>query len=338
MATLQKVDFADEGEDPRGEKRTRSTRKKKPKEAEIPDWDSSSGKWRSSRTSGKRTARVAVVWLGGAAAVAGAIFLFVHAAEGDKPAPDSAAVESQDQFDDLVKTPLILPDEDVVDPVELPKAMERSEAEFLKLAQPLAERFLNAKRIEDLLPIVHDPRTVSPKIRAYYPTGAIESAGLVKFNSSGQLSYKGDFTAVSVETSGFGQKQLAFIDGGDGLTIDWESWVGWSEMPWSEMMEKKPVMPLLLRATLRSVDYYNFGFSDDSRWKSYRLTSPDGETMLYGYVESNSLLDQQIRPSEENATVAVTLKIHFPEDVKSKNQVIIDEFVADGWVVSGAGK
>ena len=338
MAPLQKVGFADEGQDPRGEKRTRSTRKKKPKEAEIPDWDSSSGKWRSSRTSGKQTARIAIGWLGAAAAVAGAIFLFVHAGEGDKPSPVSARAEMQDQFDDLVKTPLILSDEDMVDPVELPKAMERSESEFLKLARPLAERFLTAKRIEDILPIIHDPRSVGPKIRAYYPTGAIEPAGLVKFNSSGQLSYKGDFVAVSVETSGFGQKQLAFIDGEGGLTIDWESWVGWSEMPWAEVIEKKPGKPVLLRAMLRSVDYYNFGFSDEKKWKSFRLTSPDGETMIYGYVESNSLLDQRIRPSEQGATVAVTVKIHFPEDATSKNQVIIDELVSDGWVTSGAGK
>ncbi len=338
MAPLQKIGFADGEDDPRGEKRTRSKRKKKQLEAEAHDWDASSGKWRSSRTKGKRTLQTLAVWVGAAAVVVGTVFLFVKAGEADGLKSVESTGDTPDRFDDLVRVPLILPDDELEDAVELPKVMKRNEAEFIALAQPLAEKFLNAKRIEEILPIVYDPKSVSQKIRAFYPQGVIEPLGMSKFNSSGRVSYKSNFAAVTVTTTDFESKQLAFIESNEGLRIDWESWAGWSEMPWKKIIETKPSKPVLVRAMLKWVDYYNFGFADESKWRAYRLTSPDGEDMLYGYVARNSLLDQRIRPGEPTATVAVTVKIHFPEDGKSDKQVIIDEYVADGWVVTAEGE
>lgn len=338
MAPLQKIGFAEEGQDPRGEKRTRSTRKKKQKEAETPDWDASSGKWRSSRSKGKPTFRIVAAWLGVAVVALAGVFIFVQAGEEKGPKAHNAPDEIQDQFDELVKVPLILPDEALLDPVVLPKVMERSEADFLNLAQPIAEKFLSAKRIEDILPLVHNPDGVAAKIRAHHPKGLIEPVTMVKFNSAGRVSYKDSFAAVSITTSDFEQKQLAFIESDEGLKVDWESWAGWCEIPWAEIIAKKPDKPVLVRAMLKWVDYYNFSFTDESKWRSFRLSSPDEEHMIYGYVARNSLLDQQIRPREQETTVAVTVKIHFPENGEAANQFVIDEYVADGWVISGDKK
>lgn len=127
-------------------------------------------------------------------------------------------------------------------------------------------------------------------------------------------------------------------DDADGLKIDWESCVGWPEVPWDKLLETKPRKPTLVRAMVKWVDDYNFGFSDENAWRSYRLLSPDGETMLYGYVERNSLLDQRLRPGEAAATVAVTLKIRFRENEQAANQAVIEEIVSDGWVVVPDGE
>ncbi|QTN31955.1 hypothetical protein HZ994_06305 [Akkermansiaceae bacterium] len=335
MAPLQKIAFAESEPDPRGEKRTRSKRKKKQREAEEQGWDASSGKWRASRKKGKRTVQTVAVFAGSILAVFGCVFLLVKASEQDDgEAADIPEWGERDDFDDLVKAPLILPDAELADPVELPAVMKRSETEFLALAEPLAERFFAAKSIAEILPLVHNPEQVVEKIRAHYPGGVLEPVGISKFNSSGRVSYRSNFAAVSITTEDFEQKQLAFIEGADGLKIDWESWAGWSEMPWDEIMAQKPSKPVLVRAKLKWVDYYNFGFADESKWRSYRLTSPDGVATLYGYAERNSLLDQRLRPGEQAVTVAVMVKIRFPEDAKSANQVIIEEYVADGWVVA----
>lgn len=336
MAPLQKIGFADDGQpDPRGEKRTRSKRKKKEKEAETPGWDASAGTWRASRKKGKRTLQTIAGWTLAIALAIGAAFILVN---GTEPEEADENVGKVDDFDELTKVPLLLPDEDLEEPIELPKIMQRSEAEFLTLSQPVAEAFLAATSAEQILPLVRDSERVKAHILAHYPEGKIEPTGLSKFNASGRVSYKGTFAAVSVLTTDFERKQLAFVDGADGLKIDWESWVGWSEMPWDKLIESRPTRPVLVRATLRWVDYFNFDFSDESKWRSYRLVSPDGEHTLYGYAERNSLLDQRLRPADQTASVAVTLRIRFPGEGDSRNQVLIDEYVADGWVVPDKAK
>lgn len=334
MAPLKKIGFSEDENPGRGEKRRRATRKKKDKEIEIPGWEASAGKWRATRKKGKRVWRSAVGWAALFVIGTGLVFLLLKLT---LPTSVNGAVDAgvgaQDDFDDLVSAPLLLPDEELEEKVELPKVMKRSEKEFLDEAEPLAKTFLNASTVEELLAVVYDPKRMRPKIAAYYPGGKVQPEGMKKFNASGRVSYKGDFAAVSVLTSDYDQKQLAYIDGADGLKIDWESWVGWSEMRWDELLVKRPTEPTLVRVMMKWIEYYNFEFSDESKWRSYRLTAPDGETMIYGYAARNSLLDQRMRPAEAGMTVACTLRVSFPKGDGKAGQVVIDEYVSDGWVI-----
>ncbi len=334
MAPLQKIGFSEPESQVVGEKRTRSKRKKKDIEADSPDWEASSGTWRSNTNHKPRIAKIIAMWIGGMAAI---VAIVVGLVKMTDDTPDVVAAEyiaPQDQFDDLVGNPLIIPESELEENVPLPKVMKKSESEFLAEAEPLAKKFLEAGKIDDILPLVHEPDRIRALLRSRYPDGVLEPTGMSKFNSSGQVSYKDTFAAVTILTPDYETKQLAYIDGDDGLKIDWESWVGWSDLPWEKIMESKPKTPILVRVMAKWVDYYNFGFSDEDAWRSYRLVSPDGENTLYGYVERNSLLDQRLRPGEPTATVAVTLKVHFRKDEQAPNQVVIDELVSDGWVVS----
>ena len=333
VAPLKRVDFADDDTPlPRGEKRSRSKRKKrkKPSEAETPGWDASAGIWRASRKKGKRTLQSVAGWTLVVAAMFGSAFLLVKLDEPGKTAEGGTQV---DVSKDPVQAPLLLPDEELEEPIELPKIMQRDEEDLLALAQPIAEAFLTATSIDQILPLVRDRERLKPHILAFYPDGKIEPSGLAIFNSTGRVSYKDSFASISIQTPDFRTKQLAFVDGADGLKVDWESWVGWSEMPWDKLIESRPTRPVLVRATLNWIEYYNFDFSEESKWRSFRLVSPDGEHALYGYAERNSLLDQRLRPSEKTASVAVTLRIRFPKDGEARNQAVIEEYVADGWVV-----
>lgn len=336
MAPLRTIGFAeDDTPEPSGEKRTRSKRKKKAHQADTPSWETSAGKWRASRKKRKRNFQTIAGWTLLIAVVFGAAFFLTNSDEPEQTTDGSGKV---DDFDELTQIPLLLPEEELEESVELPKIMQRSEAEFLALAQPIAEAFFAASEVGQILPLIRDRDRVEAHIRAHYPDGKIEPTGISKFNSTGRVSYRDSFAAVAIQTDDFEKKQLAYVDGADGLKIDWESWVGWSEMPWDKLIESRPASPVLVRAMLKWVDYYNFNFSDESKWRSYRLVSPDGEHTLYGYAARNSLLDQRLRPGEQSATVAVTLKIRFPEETESRNQALIDEYVSDGWVIPDKAK
>ncbi len=98
-------------------------------------------------------------------------------------------------------------------------------------------------------------------------------------------------------------------------------------------MEQKPSEPQWFRLNLHPVEYYNFAYSDDSSWQSYRLESPDGRHSLYGYAATGSVLNARLRPAPDVKKVQLILALKFPENPESPNQVLIDKFVTEGWVM-----
>lgn len=219
--------------------------------------------------------------------------------------------------------------------VELPPLMERNETELLREMEPLTKRFLEARTVEEMLPLVHKPEVVEPRLRAIYPDGSLPAPGMSVFNSSGSVSFRGSFASVSVLTRNHDRRFLAYRSTPQGLRIDWESWEGWSEMSWERFMEEKPTEPKLFRVLANRVDYYNFSFQDDRRWQAYRLASPDGDHVLYGYVPRGTSLDDQLAPNGTATDVPYTLMLKFPEgDHQGRNQVLIESCLTEGWVLS----
>ncbi len=219
---------------------------------------------------------------------------------------------------------------------EPPKKL--SDAEFLTLAEALAKRFLAAKSVDELLPLVRNPGTVEAKMRSHYPGGKVDAPGLFLFNQDRQPVTIEGITKVRILTGEQVLKQLAFEDSPQGLKIDWESWAGWSEMTWEEFLNSKPTEAKMFRVILGSVDYYNFDFSDEKKWKSYRLTSPDKEDSVFGYAEKESILAERLRLNADTKEARFMLLLKFPPNSRSTNQVLIEKVIADGWIERGGAK
>ena len=218
---------------------------------------------------------------------------------------------------------------------ELPPIMKRSVPSLLAETEPLARKFLEAKTVDDLLPLVHNPQRAKPRLQRQYPQGRIKPPGLAQFNTSGNLAFgeSSSVVMVDVRTRNFESRRLTFVETPGGLKVDWESWAGWSEMTWPELLAALPTQATTFRVIVKRVDYYNFGFSDDSQWQSYRLESLDGEHMIFGYVQRGSAAARKIQMGSEVDHVPMILKIRFPAKVAaSNNQVVIDEVVATDWL------
>lgn len=204
---------------------------------------------------------------------------------------------------------------------------------FLAAAEPLAREFLNATRIEDLLPLVIQADVVQPKMRRHYGDGKIEALGLSGFNTQGNVTRRGNLASLTLATRAAGEKPICFVQTPHGLKIDWEAWVGWSEMPWEEFLAKKPTTAITFRVNLSEVDYYNFTFADDSKWQAYRIESPDATCSLYGYAERGTPLNSQLRPPPESKSIPLVLTLKFPPHATATNQVLIDQCLAVGWAL-----
>ncbi len=219
------------------------------------------------------------------------------------------------------------PDEAVV-----PPAAQRSEAVLLTEADSLARKFLEATTVEELLPLVRNPEVAEARMRGFYPAGKIEAPGMHPLDSGVVVSVRDKLVSLAVRTRDFEENSIAFIDTPQGLKVDWESWVGWSEISWKEFMATKPTSGHVFRVILARVDYYNFAFTDDQKWQSYRLESPDHEHAVYAYAEKGSVLNGRIHTDMDTKSLNLMLSLRFPAGATSSNQVEIERFVAEGWV------
>ena len=210
-------------------------------------------------------------------------------------------------------------------------AGKRSEAAMLVEAETLAKKFFAARTIAELLPVVRNPDQAQARMRQAYPDGVVVPPGMVAFNPDKTVSRDGAVVRVAVRTGAFELRGLDLVETPAGLKIDWESWVGWSALGWAEFLATKPTTPQTFRAVVRAVDYFNFAFIDDKKWRSFRLESPTGEHWLYGYVERDSAVDRKIQLHPDLKQAALILTLRFPERTPT-NQVLIDAVVSEGWV------
>lgn len=209
----------------------------------------------------------------------------------------------------------------------------RGDATLLAEAEPLVTKFLKSTTVDEILPLVRQPEISGPRMRAFYPDGKIDPAGMSKFNSAGGLYSNGNFISVQITDSNLDERVITLVDTADGLKIDWESWANWSDMTWEDFLRTKPTTSHVFRVTLSTVDYYNFDFSDDVKWHSYRLLSPTGNKSLYGYALRGSSLDVRLQPTSETNRVNYMLSLVYPPNATSDSQVEIEGIVAEGWVL-----
>ncbi|MEO7098556.1 MAG: hypothetical protein ABI162_04285, partial [Luteolibacter sp.] len=141
--------------------------------------------------------------------------------------------------------------------VTAPQAVRRSEAVIAYEAKVLAEKFTQATRVEAILPLVRHPEVAEARVRKFYPDGKIPVVGIALFNSGGAPVSHGSIVSFNIRTGDQEEKTMTFIDGPQGLKIDWESWVGWSDISWADFLSNKPSDAHVFRVTLAPIDYYN---------------------------------------------------------------------------------
>jgi hypothetical protein len=183
--------------------------------------------------------------------------------------------------------------------------------------------------------LVRDREGLEQRIRRFYEKDPLVPLVPRSVAKTGRLMRRGELSAVGVELRDFSIRPLALEKTEEGYLADWESWVGYSELSWEEMQEKRPQEPKLFRVLCSTVNYYNYEFKDDSEWRAYRLRSPDGEDFLYGYALRYSIQESMMSSAKgaRDKGAAFILRIHYPENAPSGNQVLIAEVVEPGWIL-----
>lgn len=214
---------------------------------------------------------------------------------------------------------------------------ERSVIEVLPLvnasrviaeATQIIQKYNQTPSWQDRLRYVFEPESVRLLMEDFYETqngvdpviGALMEQG--RFRIDGVeivlLTYRGARNDGKVEIA---LRRAS----GDRLLIDWESFVGYGEKSFDELIGSRPTAPVLIRGLVNLDDYYNFEFSDSRKLISLKISSPDGTSFINAYCERDSEIGRWLKEDlggspEESPIKGYTVWLSYP---RTPNLVVV---------------
>ncbi len=227
-------------------------------------------------------------------------------------------------------------------PLERDPADQWSKGEMLEEVKPVIEAFLRSTSNEEALQYVLRAGKVGLAMRRHYLSGSIEPMKIKELGDC-YLTAEKDFFVVPVTLEDYATREMYFAVPDGKVTndwlIDWESWVGYSEMRFNELRLRKPKEPVLVRCYVLDEVYYNFDFGDETRYRSFKMFDHNRENQLWGYVDKSSeafrSMASELPFTEGRGEKMATLRVRFPDQSTnpSNDQVEITDYVGMGWLI-----
>ncbi len=203
------------------------------------------------------------------------------------------------------------------------------------------KKFFFAESLAERLDYVRHPETTESRIESFYALpgnrGTADITVVGEPITVRRFELEGiPFLGVLYDFSDLTQRGVVFEKTLGGWKIDWESFVGYSEMPWSVFFEAEPEDAFTFRALVKEDSYFNFGYGDEATLACYQFFDPFKDHSCWGYCVRGDEIDTALREAiavAESAGLAeaeVMVRLRFEESGKGRNQVWIDEFVRSG--------
>ena len=210
---------------------------------------------------------------------------------------------------------------------------QAEESRMMKESKKVVVEFLEAKTEADVEGLIRTPEVSTPRMRAWYDRDPWVTPGVRVVGHNNSIIINGDTITMNVQLKNFAIKKIALVKTAAGYKVDWESWVAWSSVNWPELFDLRPTDPVEVRVLCQRVNYYNRVFNDSTKWFAVRLSHPDSDKSIYGYIDSelpqfHRFITDLVREKE----VSATLKIRYPQNSPVGNQVSIIEHIQSGWV------
>ena len=195
--------------------------------------------------------------------------------------------------------------------------------------------FLDAETVEERLAHVRDAESVADSMREYYVArpSVRESYRAVQPAESRHLA-----DTISVERFYVELEDrlgvVAVVETEDGHKIDWPAFAQANPVSLNSFVRGGASSRLDFRVLISDFEYYASEFADDTRFQSYRVTSPDLEIPATVYAEKGTELERELShyagPAEQRCIL--TLARPEPEN-NGGNRLRVNALVARGWVL-----
>ena len=215
----------------------------------------------------------------------------------------------------------------------------QSIAEIKASCEATMTAFWKASTWQDKLRYVRSPDRASKLMKDYYEVhhhtepaaGALLSSSVDKVGDT-------DLAVLKYAGVGGGKKvEAVLVKNAEGkFLLDWEHYTGSGDMDWEDFKKQRPTAPQLFRGYLVEDSYFNYEFTDEARYVSYRIESADGLQSINAFCEKGSEIADRLyglsqRTGGQKNPVAVNLA--YPDQAKSDHCVKLTALVADRWLV-----
>lgn len=125
--------------------------------------------------------------------------------------------------------------------------------------------------------------------------------------------------------------------------VDFGSYIRKTSHPWEDIVDGN-VETCIVRVTISKSAYHNGIFSDETKWRAYKISSPDMDTNLHAYAEIGTEEEIRIRDilATDTQSPRVTLQIQRNETLLPKqfkiSQVIARDWIHDELSMESAGR
>ena len=134
-------------------------------------------------------------------------------------------------------------------------------------------------------------------------------------------------------------RSLFIVRTPEGPKVDWEAYARWSNalQKWTAEAAdpdfQRGEESAVVRVFINIEFYYNFRFSDEEVWKSYRIKSRDLPDSVTAYAKADSVAAKILSTELDTEGKRMTLQLKsLPDDVRRK-QFEIEKVLAVGWVI-----
>lgn len=200
-----------------------------------------------------------------------------------------------------------------------------------------AETFLNTSDPQERLKYVRDPE----KVAQLFPSFPEEALSGIPNRTEVVVSFSSIGTSIHRIDAFFdngGARSLYILDTNEGLKVDWESYARHSNalQEWGQNSgtSERKEESVVARVKIGIENYYNFRFSDDEDWMSYRLESPDLDDSFTAYAKKGSTTSKFLEWFVASQERRITLQLRCRSEDARNKQYEVEKVIAMGWVIT----
>ncbi|MBU6171178.1 MAG: hypothetical protein KGQ87_06775 [Verrucomicrobia bacterium] len=197
----------------------------------------------------------------------------------------------------------------------------------------VADRFLTARTHEERLRWIRRPEQVGPIMKKFFAEGAGKDEKVINSKIIAS-SDDGNFITDRFElTMNDGLPRMLCIVHCDGRAlVDFESYARCGSATWDEILSGKVNKAERMRVFISNNYYYNFSFTDETKWISFLAKTPESPNSIHLYGSSDNQAFLDLKKSIGTGTMTCTISIEATSEGTPHRQFILSELTAKDWV------